>query len=423
MEDSTVLVRGARQLLTLRGPKEARRGHLLRELAIIPDGAILIRNGIIDEVGISRRVERLSSARNAKEINATGYVVMPAFVDALTRPVYAHSGVDLHSETGAIPDLAHAARHAFLEGARALKSLPRLRLETRCRALFHDMLRHGTATIEAQTGYGLDEAGELKSLRVLQELADARTDIVPSYLAAIPSPEYAGDPSTYLRDFAEPLLPNLARRKLARFVDVLLTPAGFDLEAARSFLTIAERLGFGLKIQAQQFAPDDAVSLAVERRVTSIAHLNFASPADIDLLAASTVIATLCPGQPFHAGEAQSGATRFAPARQLIDHGAPVSLASNFNVEASPSYNMAFIVSLACRYMQMSPAESIAAATINSAYAIGRGDRTGSIEPGKQADVVIFNARDYREIPDFAGANLARVVIKGGTVVYRVANS
>ncbi len=406
-------MRGARQLITLRGPKEARRGPLLRELEIIQDGALLIRDGVIEDVGPSRRVEKLSGAREAREIDATGHVVIPAFVDSMASLAFAHSGVEVREQAG--PDPESIQHHGMVEGARALKSVSCGRMEARCRVLLNNMLRHGTGTVEAQTGYGLDAAGEYKTLRAYRAIKNAATDLVPTYfVGGAPSPEYDNDRSAYLKNVAEPLLVGIARRKLAHFVDVRCGVGGFEVSAARKFLHAAGRLGFCLKLQGQQFAPDDSATLAAEYGVFSIGHLDFLPDAGIDLLARSPVIATLCPGASYH-----SATGRFAPARKLIDAGAAVSLASNFNAESSPDFNMAFILSLACRHMQMIPAEALAAGTINAAHALGVADRTGSIEPGKQADLTIFHARDYREILETGGTNMVRTVMKKGVVAWQ----
>lgn len=398
-----VLLRGARQLVTLRGPKEARRGRLLRELNIIPDGALLIRNGIIQDVGLSRRVERLASARGAQEIDVTGHVVMPAFVDGLARVAFAHTPLPAEGEAMSAAGRDHS--RDCLEGARALKAMARLRLEARCRHILDEMLRHGTGTVEAQTGYPVGDSGEMKTLRVYRALDRNPVDLVATHLASAPLPDCGADH----------LLRGIRKRKLARFVDVRCAQDGFTPPEARKLLNVARELGFGLKIQAPDPAPDSAVGLAVELGALSISQLDYLSDADVSLLAASQTIATLCPGPAY-----QAGSPGFAPARALIDRGAAVSLASNFNAETSPFYGMPFILALACRHMGMTPAEAVAAATINGAYAAGRGDRVGSIEPGKQADLVVYNARDYREIPYYAGANPVYMTIKNGAIAYRM---
>jgi imidazolonepropionase len=401
---NVVLIRGARQLVTLRGPREARRGHLLRELNIISDGAVLIRDGIVADVGPSRRVEHLAAARNVTEIDATGRVVMPAFVDALARVAFAHTPVPSDEEI-----LSGAGRllpPITPECARALNSIPRPRLEARCRLVVEDMLRHGTGTVEAQTGFGLDDSAELKALRVYRALDGHPVDLLSTYTPRPLSPDRS----------PERILHTIAHRKLAHFVDVCCAPDGFTAHHARKFLHIARGLGLGLKLQAPGPAPDEVVALAVELGAISIGHLNLISDADIGFIAESTVIATLCPGAAY-----QSGTGRFAPARALIQSGAAVSLASNFNAGSSPFYSMPFILALACRHMCMTPAEAITAATINAAYATGCGARTGSLEPGKQADLIVCNAHDYREIPHYAGSNPVHMTMKKGAIVHLAA--
>jgi imidazolonepropionase len=388
----------------LRGPKEARRGHLLRELNIIFDGALLIRGGTIEDVGPSRRVEHLAAARNATEIDATGRVVMPAFIDGMARIAFAHSPVPSDEEL-----LSGGGRRippVTSEAARALSAIPRPRLEARCRSVLEDMVRHGTGTVEAETGSGLDDPSELKALRIFGALDGHPAELISTYAIERRS-------SDLPRGSEATLLDTIARRKLARFVSFRCAPDGFSLHDARKFLQVARDLGFGLKLQAPGTAPDEAIALAVEMGASSIAHLDYISNADIGFIAGSTVIAALCPGMAY-----ESRAGRFAPARALIESGTAVSLASNFNAGSSPFYSMPFILALACRHMRMTAAEAITAATINGAYAAGCGGRTGSLEPGKQADLIICNVHDYREIPHFAGSNPVHMTIKKGSIVH-----
>lgn len=413
-----LLVRGARQLLTLRGPAEARRGALLRDLAIIPDGALLIRNGIVEEVGPSRRVEHLAAARGAVEINATGRVVMPAFVDGMTRLAFTHALPPMVEETD--KDGRRPFQEAIRESARTLKSTSRKRLEMRCKTLLDDMVRHGTCTVEAQTGYGQDHSDELKMLRVHSAFQSSPASVVSTYaLNSVPPAEKMGMPLTYLQEYAWPLLQTIRRRKLARFLDITCGAHAYHGEELLPFLKSVRTLGFGIKIQAQQFHADSSAALAVETEAISAGHMNFASLADICLLAKSRVIVSLAPGYSYHCGVTTNCPVRFAPARAMIDRGVAVSLCSHFNAETSPSYSMPFVLSLACHYLGMTPAEAISAATVNAAWAAGRGEQVGSLEPGKQADVLLLNVRDYREIPYHAGVNPIYLTIKNGQVIYR----
>jgi imidazolonepropionase len=410
-------VRGARQLLTLRGPTGPRRGAALRELGIIQDGAVLVREGTILSVGPTRRVENLSEARTAEEIDATGRVVMPGFVDSHTHLVCgAPRLADYEMRLGGATykEIAEAGG-GILMSVRSLRGTPGSRLLAQARRTLQAFVRHGTTTVEAKSGYGLDESGELKILRVLAALQRDPVDILPTFLGAhaVP-PEYDGAPDEYVRWMCSHLMPLVRRRKLARFADVYCEQGAFTVEQARVYLQAARELGFVPKIHAEQFSHSGGARLAVEMDAASADHLEYADEDDIVMLAASSTVATLLPGAVFHLG-----LDRYAPARELIDAGAPVALATDYNPGTSPTCNMQVILSLACTQMRMLPAEAIAAATINGAHALRCASRTGSLEAGKQADLILMDVSDYREIPYHFGMNLVSMTMKKGSVVYR----
>jgi imidazolonepropionase len=296
-----------------------------------------------------------------------------------------------------------AAGGGILSSVAAVRAMPAAQLETQARASLDAMARHGTTTLEAKSGYALDEAGELKTLRLL-----AKLNVVPTYLGAhVPPPEYRGRADAYIDWMAAEMLPKIHRRRLARFVDIYCDEGAFTLDQSRRYLEHARRLGFGLKIHAEQFARTGAARLAVELEAASADHLEQAGEEDIRALAQSNTIATLLPGSVFHLG-----LRRYAPARALIEAGAAVALATDFNPGTSPTYSMQMVLSLACTEMRMSPAEAIAAATINGAHALRLADRIGSLEPGKQADLLILNIQDYRELPYYFGTNNVYKTIK-----------
>lgn len=410
-----ILIRGARQLVTLRGPAAPRRGAALNELGIIPNGAILIRDGRIAEVGQGRRVENLALARDAIEIDAAGRVILPGFVDSHTHLVGGPPRLGDFEMRIASQDSRQVAEAGVLSSVKAVRAAPSRTLETHARICSEQFVRHGSTTLEAKTGYGLDHTGELKVLRVLAKLNRSPLDVVPTYLGAyaVP-PEYQGRAREYIDWVIAEMLPMIRRRKLARFVDVNCENDAFRLDDSRRYLEAARSLGFALKIHAERLSHSGGVRLAVELGAVSADHLEQASPDDIAILAQSSTIATLLPGAVFHAGSA-----RYAPARSLIDNGAAVALATDFNVCVSPTCNMPMILSLACTYMRMTPAEAISAATINGAWALGCADRAGSIEAGKDADLVMFDASDYREIPYRFGVNLVAMTMKRGVVLYQ----
>ena len=399
----TTLVRGASQLLTLRGDSGPRRGAALRDLGIVPNGAVLIKDGVIVGAGPARRIEKLPAARRAREIDAAGRVVMPGFVDSHTHLIFGRPRLvdyEMRLAGASYAEIA-AAGGGILSSVAAVRGMSAAQLGAQARASLAAMALHGTTTLEAKSGYALDEAGELKTLRVLANLNRDPLDIVPTYLGAhIPPPEYRGKADAYIDWMAAEMLPKIRRRKLARFVDIYCDEGAFTPEQSRRYLDRARRLGFELKIHAEQFARTGAARLAVEMEAVSADHLEQAGDEDIRALAQSHTIATLLPGSVFHLG-----LRTYAPARALIEAGAAVALATDFNPGTSPTYSMQMVLSLACTEMRMSPAEAIAAATINGAHALRMADRLGSLEPGKQGDLLILNVQDYRELPYYFGTN------------------
>jgi imidazolonepropionase len=415
----TLLVRGARELLTLRGAAGPRRGPELSDLGLIRDGALLIRDGRIHEVGTSRRIENLAEARDAEEISATGRVVMPGFVDSHTHLIWGFPRLkdyEMRIAGMEYPRIA-AAGGGILSTVRAVRAAPVRRLAWGASKGIAEFARQGTTTVEVKSGYGLDETTELKQLRVLSKLNGKPLDIVPTYLGAhVVPPEFAEKPDEYIEWVCSHMLPLVARRKLARFADVYCDEHAFTVPQARKYLARARELGFLLKIHAGQFS-SGGVRLAVEMGAVSADHLDEISEEDIQLVANSGTMATLLPGAVFHLG-----LDRYAPARALIEAGAAVALATDLNPGTSPTSNMAIILSIACAQMRMSPAEAISAATINGAHALACADRCGSLEKGKSADLIILNVPDHREIPYHFGVSVVAKTMKNGRVVYEQGN-
>jgi imidazolonepropionase len=412
-----LLVRGARQLLTLRGPQGPRRGPALKDLGIVVDGAVLIHEGKVQAVGPASRVENLADARKAREIDAAGMVVMPGFVDSHTHLVFAASRLadyEMRIEGRSYAEIA-AAGGGILSSVQAVRASSSYKLEERARTAMAGMARHGTTTVEVKSGYGLNTKTEMKMLRVAGAMDGKPLDVVPTLLGAhVVPPEFAGRPDDYIENLCVDCIPRVARRKLARFADVYCDENAFSVEQSRRYLLAARRAGLGLKLHASQFANLGGVQLGVELGAVSVDHLENVGPAEVLALAGSETIATLLPGSVFHLAS-----RRYAPARRLIYGGAAVALATDFNPGTSPTYSMQMILSLACTEMGMTPAESIAAATINAAHALRTSATVGSLEAGKQADMILLKLADYRELPYYFGVNHVAATIKQGKVIYQ----
>jgi imidazolonepropionase len=408
------LVRGARQLLTLRGPSGLRRGADLRNLGLIQDGAVLIVDGLIREVGPSRRVENLALAREAEEIDASGHVVMPGFVDSHTHIVAGPARLADYEM-----QMAGASRGEIAEAgggpmglARTIQDLSFRTLEGLATRAVEEAVRHGTTALEAKSGFGLTESSEVKILRVHEALQKQPVPVVSTCLCARTAPGYEERPDEYLDWVCSKFLPMVKRRKLAEFADIRCEEGGYTAEQACYYLTLASRLGFGLKMNTGLHPGGGVIQLAVRLGATSVDHLIDATEQEIHALAQSSTIATLLPGTVFYLGT-----QRYAPARALIDRGGAVAIATDYNPETSPSQNMQMMIALACRMMNMTPAEAITAATLNAAHAIGRGSRIGSLEPGKSGDLLMLSVPDYREIPYHFGVNMVNLVMKAGAIL------
>ena len=401
-EVETVLVRGARQLLTLRNSSSPRRGAALSDLGIIHDGAVLIRAGKVVESGPSRRLENVAKARGAHEIDATGRVVLPGFVDGCTQL--------LSPRTPALSAREEGIKSGFRRDLRELSATPVRRLRARAQVLLAGMARHGTTTVSALVHHGSNRLSELKALRVLAGLDGKPLDLIRGYYGAqfVP-PELSEEPWAYAESVCNKTLPLLARRNLARFVGVNCRVS--ELSAARRILACAKELGFGLRLYAG--ANTAAVRLAIEMEASSLS-LDSIEPGEIGALARARTIALLAP-----ASVLSRRLDRYPPARALIDSGAAVALASGYGLAQSPTYNMQMVIALACSQMGMSPAEAICAATANAAHALGCADRAGSLQPGRRADILLLNVQDYRDIGHHFGINHVHMVLKNGVTIYK----
>ncbi len=410
-----LLITHASQLVTLAGPARTRVGAEMRELAIIKDGAVLARDGVIVAVGATSEVEP-QAAVDALHLDAGSSVVMPGFVDAHTHPVFAGTREDEYEMRAA--GMTYQQIAASGGGIRSTVRRTRAASEDelfelgKIRAGW--LLGHGTTTVEAKSGYGLTVDDELKILRVIRRLNDETAlELIPTFLGAHEIPdEYRNKREDYIRLVIDEMLPRVAAEGLARYCDVFCESHVFTVNDSRRVLTRAKELGFGIRLHAEQLSLSGGASLAAELGAASADHLEWVDQAGIEALRQAGVIAILLPGAVFNLG-----LTRYAPARAMIDAGLGVALATDFNPGSSPTPSMQMILSIACTQMRMTPAEVITAATINGACSLGCEARLGSIESGKQADIVMHDCSDYRQIPYFFGVNHAVVVIKSGEVV------
>ncbi len=357
-----------------------------------------MRNGVIQEVGPTRRLENVIGARGAVEINAAGRVVMPGFVDSHTHLAFPLAGLPADNPGATL---------------RAVNAATTARLAVRARAHIEAMARHGTTTVEVKTGCGADEMAETKLLRVLDRLSKDPIELIPTFLLNLAGEGLYGAHDAAAEWVFGEFLPKVRQRGLARFADLAWHPSPTCYNRFSRYLQAARSLGFGCKIHAEQNPPGEAIRMAVEHLVVSIDHLEHATADQAALLGGSSTIATLLPSAAFHRGAG------FAPARALIDAGAAVALASNFNPRHTPALSMQTVVALACRHMAMTPEEAISAATINGAHALGQARTTGSLERRKSADLLILNIPDYRDLAHHFGSNLVHLTMKRGEVIYQ----
>ena len=416
-QKANLLIHSASQLLTLASPDGPQRGRDLGHLGLIENGAVAVRDAQILMTGPTDSVRAWVEAE--QEIDATGRVVMPGFVDPHTHLVFAGqranefeqriagaSYMEIMAAGGGIMSTVRATRRAAVDELVA-QTLPRL----------DALLAHGTTTAEVKTGYGLTLTDELKMLEAIRRLDEQHAvDLVPTFLGAHAIPaEFEGRAEAFTALVVQEMLPAFAPRAEGTpplFCDVFCEDGAFSLDQSRRILERARELGFGLKIHADEFKPLGGTALAVELGAVSADHLVCTPPEEIEALGRSATIAVALPGTPFGLGHHE-----YTPARAIIQAGGALALATDLNPGTCYCESMQFMIALACRYMRLTQAEAIAAATINSAHAVGLGESVGSLEPGKQADILILDAPGYQHLGYRFGGNLAAMVIKRGRLV------
>ena len=402
-----------RQLITLSGPPGPRIGSAMRDLGIIADGAMLIEDGRIAQVGRRAEIEGLIGAQDMV-VDAGRRVVMPGFVDAHTHPVFAGNRAAEFEQRIAGASYAEIAA----SGGGILSTVRETRAATEDQ-LFWAAQRYvswfhsgGTTTIEAKSGYGLTIEDECKLLYVIRRIENLRC--IPTFLGAHEIPdEYKGRASAYVDLVIHRMLPQVTSEGLAEYCDVFCEPGIFSIEESRRVLSAARALGLRLRMHADQLSDSGGATLAAELHAATADHLEHTSAHGILALRSAGVQPVLLPGSVYSLGLA-----RYPDAREMIEAGLAVVLASDFNPGSSPTTSMPMILSLACTQMKMTPAEAITASTRNAACSLGRGQEIGSLEPGRQADFAIHDYGDYREIAYFFGAPRVEAVYLGGRLVW-----
>lgn len=404
-----ILIENASELLSCKpeNSKKPKVGKDLANLGIIKNGSLAIKEGKIFFVGKSNKTK--VSAK--KVINAKSKVVMPGFVDCHTHAIFAGSREDEF-----VKKLQGASYLEILKnGGGILSSVSKTRkaskqeLYEQAEKVLKKMLEYGTTTVEVKSGYGLTFEDEKKILEVAARVAERQpVNIVRTYLGAHVVPK-----NITREEYINEVLSSLKKIKpYAEFCDVFCEKEVFSIDEARKILASAKELGFKLKIHSEQCNLLHSAELASELGATSADHLEHISKEGIKALAKSNVVGVLLPGVNFYLMD-----SRYAPAREIIDSGVPIAIASDFNPGSCPSFNMQLMISLACLKMKLLPAEAINAATINGAFAIDRAHEVGSLEVGKKADIIILEVDNYRKLPYFFGINLVETVIKNGQVI------
>jgi len=405
------------QLVTLGGPARSRVGGELNQLGIVENGAMLIEGDRIVAAGKYEDVKARIPV-SATIVDADGSCVTPGFVDAHTHLVFAGNRAAEFEQriAGATYQEIAAAGGGILKTVALTRAASEDELLVAAGRHRDWMLRGGTTTLEAKSGYGLDRETELKMLRVIRRLnEEGPVRVVPTLLAAhtVP-PEYKDRRDEYVRFVAEELIPQVAGAELAEYCDAFCDDHAFTVDETRTVLNAAKQHGLKLRVHAEQFRPGTGADLAAELGAATADHLETATDATLEGLRAAGVQPVLLPGSVFALNR-----TQYPPARKMIEAGLGIVIATDFNPGSSPVPSMPFMLSLACVEMRLSPAEALTAATINAAYSLGLGGEVGSLEGGKRADFVIHEFGDYRELAYFIAAPARPRVFVGGREVAR----
>jgi imidazolonepropionase len=423
MKKAELIIHSAAQLVTCAAPAKPKRGEAMREVGIIPDGAVAIAGGQILAVGTTAEI--LAEYTAEEKLDVGGKAVCPGFVDAHTHLVYGGDRVDEFE--------LRIAGKSYLEIMAAGGGIQNTVLKTRAAGLeqlvseatgrLNAMLQLGTTTAEVKTGYGLDTATELKMLQTIEQLAQAQpVELVPTFLGAhsLP-PEYKANPDEYVRIVIEEMLPAVARwynesyfakKNIPCFIDVFCEQGVFNVAQTRRILSAGKAYGLAPKAHVDEFVALGGTTAGIELGAVSLDHLDQTPLDELDKLADSDSVAVIIPAVNFNLGS-----THYAPARTMLDKGVALALATDINPGSAPCPSIPFVMAIASRYQRLLPAETLNAVTINAAHAIGMAERLGSLEAGKQADLLVLAVPDYRHLAYQFGGNLVQTVYKRGKMV------
>ncbi|HOW89276.1 MAG TPA: imidazolonepropionase [Elusimicrobiales bacterium] len=411
-----LLLTGIKQLLTFRGPDAPRSGRAQGGIGLVRNAAVLMDRGLVVAAGPEKSVIRHPKARKARAIRAGG-VAIPAFVDSHTHSVFAAPRLTdfaLRTQGASYADIK-ARGGGIISSVKALRRQAPADMAAQLAVRAERFLECGTGTIEVKTGYGLSRVSELKTLRAIKAAARAtRLEMLPTLLSAHAVPPEFGGSREYLDHILSAILPEAAAERLAVFADIFCERGYFTPEESLRYLRACAAAGLIPKIHAEQLSNYGGIIAGAAAGAVSADHADHAGKKDIRAMRRAGMVAALLPASNYFLGLA-----RYPAAREFIAGGVPVALATDFNPGTAPCWNMQFTLSAACTHMNMTPEEALCAATINGAAALRAAGRLGSIVPGKQADIAVFDASDYREICYYFGANLNTLTIKKGEIAWR----
>ncbi len=405
-----LIIKNISQLVTVASHgKQFKVGNEMRELHVIENAAVLIENGIIQQIGKS---DEISASDEIDVLDADGRVALPGFVDSHTHAVFAGSRENefaMRAEGKAYQEIAEAGG-GILSTMNATRAATKKELLKLANARLNEMMKHGTTTAEIKSGYGLSPEAEMKMLEVIAELKrDHYVSVVSTFLGAHAfPPEYKERKNDYVELICNYMLPHIAERGLATFCDVFCEQGYFDLHQTEKILLEAKHHGLIPKLHADQLTATGATVLGARLNAISVDHLEMLNDDGIAALKKSSTIATVLPASSFFLNHTH------APARKIIDAGIPLAMATDFNPGSAMNFSMPMAMTIACAQMQMTPEEAITAATLNGAAALGLSHEVGSIEVGKQADIILYSVPNYRMIPYHFGINHVWKIVKNG---------